>query len=56
MLKTVFGLSCHISTVPNKTANGVLGQGEHLFKGSYPVTGRVEMQLHLRQSQKYGLL
>ena len=55
-LKTVFELSCHITIVLNKTANGVLGHGEHLIKGSYPVTGHVEMELNLRQSQKYGLL
>jgi hypothetical protein len=55
-LKKVFGLSCHITIVLNKTANGVLGHGEHLIKGSYAVTGHVEMQLHLRQSRKYGLM
>jgi len=58
MLNTVFfctQLSYH-TIVLNKTANGVLGRGEHSIKGSYPVTGHVELQLHVRQSQKYGLL
>jgi hypothetical protein len=54
MHKIVFGLSCPITIVLNKTANGVLCHGEHLIKGSYPATGYT--QLHLRQSQKYGLL